>query len=147
MPRSPSVRPDTTHVYTHEKVNRQIRESLGLPPKPETQPTVPVEGHVCDFPLWSYSRRRSSVTRLHIDYDDDSFVTLKAPEGMPSPSFPGYLDVLLFFGQRDLFEQEYIEMSVYRILGAVPLSRETGSSPWEEGRDTKVVLRDSRYGL
>ena len=32
-------------------------------------------------------------------------------------------------------------------VGAVPLSRETGFSPWEEGRDTKVVLRDSRYGL
>jgi hypothetical protein len=32
-------------------------------------------------------------------------------------------------------------------FGAVPLSRETGFSPWEEGRDTKVVLRDSRYGL
>jgi len=32
-------------------------------------------------------------------------------------------------------------------LGAVPLSRETGSSPWVEGRDTKGVLRDSRYGL
>jgi hypothetical protein len=32
-------------------------------------------------------------------------------------------------------------------IGAVPLSRETGFSPWEEGRDTKVVLRDSRYGL
>ena len=31
--------------------------------------------------------------------------------------------------------------------GTVPLSRETGFSPWEEGRDTKVVLRDSRYGL
>ena len=33
------------------------------------------------------------------------------------------------------------------IMGAVPLSRETGSSPWEEGRDTKGVLRDSRYDL
>ena len=32
-------------------------------------------------------------------------------------------------------------------MGAVPLSRETGFSPWEEGRDTKGVLRDSRYGL
>ena len=31
--------------------------------------------------------------------------------------------------------------------GAVPLSRETGFSPWEVGRDTTGVLRDSRYGL
>ena len=35
----------------------------------------------------------------------------------------------------------------HKTEGAVPLSRETGFSPWEEGRDTKVVLRDSRYGL
>jgi hypothetical protein len=33
------------------------------------------------------------------------------------------------------------------ILGAVPLSRETDFSLWEEGRDTIVVLLDSRYGL
>ena len=32
-------------------------------------------------------------------------------------------------------------------LGAVPLSRETGFSPWEVGRDTQGVLRDSRDGL
>ena len=38
-------------------------------------------------------------------------------------------------------------LSPASIYGAVPLSRETGFSPWEEGRDTKVVLRDSRYGL
>jgi hypothetical protein len=34
-----------------------------------------------------------------------------------------------------------------RIIGAVPLSRETGFSPWEEGHDTKVALLDPRYGL
>ena len=33
------------------------------------------------------------------------------------------------------------------LVSGQPLSRETGFSPWEEGRDTKVVLRDSRYGL
>jgi len=110
------------------EINKQIRESLGLPAKQESHPTVPVEGHICDFPLWSYNRRRSSVTRLHIDYDDDSFVTIKAPEGMPSPSFPGYLDVLFFFGQRDLFEQEYIGMSVYRILQTLGMSPTDGRS-------------------
>ncbi len=67
-----------------QEIKKQIRASLGLPQKPESHPTVPIEGHICDFPLWSYSRRRSSVTRLHIDYDDNSFVTIKAPEGMPS---------------------------------------------------------------
>jgi hypothetical protein len=120
---------------TGQEVNKLIRESLGLPQKPETHPTVPVEGHVCDIPLWSYSKRRSSVTRLHIDYDDGSFVTLKAPEGIPSPNFPGYLDTLLFFGQRDLFEQEYIEMSVYRILQTL------GMDP-TDGRNYEYFRRD-----
>jgi hypothetical protein len=55
-------------------------------------------------------------------------VTLKAPEGMPSPSFPGYLDALLFFGQRDLFEQEYIEMSVYRILHILGMDPTNGQN-------------------
>ena len=50
-------------------VQRQIRESLGLPPVLEVQPTVPVEGHVCEFPLWSYSKKRAGLTRLHIAYD------------------------------------------------------------------------------
>jgi hypothetical protein len=36
---------------------------------------------------------------------------------------------------------------VITIYGTVPLSRETGFSPQEEGRDTKVVLLDPRYGL
>jgi hypothetical protein len=35
----------------------------------------------------------------------------------------------------------------HKDLGAVPLSRETGFSPWEEGRDTTVVLLDPKYGL
>jgi hypothetical protein len=144
MPRPSSVRTATSHVYpdtvthqrdaslappqmpTSEDINKQIRASLGLPPKPEKHPTVPVEGHVCDFPLWSYSKKRSSVTQLHIDYEDGSFVTLKSPEGMPSPSWPGYLDVVLFFGQRDLFEQGYIEMSVYRMFQTLGIEPSDG---------------------
>ena len=57
---SPVV-PETTRA-----VRRQIRESLGLAPLPEVQPTVPVEGHVCDFPLWSYSKKRSGETGLGV---------------------------------------------------------------------------------
>ena len=97
-------------------IREQIRESLGLPAKPEVHPTVPVEGHVCEFPLWSFSKRRSSVTRLRIDYEDRSFFLLEAPKGMPSISYPGYLDVLLYFGQHDLFTQNYVELSAYRVL-------------------------------
>jgi len=136
---TPRVHPDTVNghydasltppqMLTSEDINKQIRESLGLPPKLESQPTVPVEGHVCEFPLWSYSRKRSSVTRLHIDYDDGSFMTLVAPLGMPSPSFPGYLDGILFYGQRDLFLREYVEISIYQILKTLDIDAKNGGA-------------------
>ena len=57
------------------EIRRQIRASLGLPPVPEVQETVPVEGHVCEFPLWAFSKQRSTITELHIPYDDGSFLT------------------------------------------------------------------------
>jgi hypothetical protein len=105
-------------------VQRLIRESLGLPSKPESQPTLPQEGHVCDMPMWSYSKSR--IPRLHIDYEDGSFFTLTAPEGIPGPSFPGYLDCILFYGQGDLFSQEHKEISVYRILRALDIAPDNG---------------------
>jgi hypothetical protein len=49
---------------TTQEVKAAIRESLGLPAKPEHVPTVPQEGHVCDFPIWSYSKHRAQVTRF-----------------------------------------------------------------------------------
>jgi hypothetical protein len=69
---------------TSSEVSRLIRESLGIPTKPETQPTMPQEGHVCDFPIWSYSKQRSTLTTLRISYEDGSFFQLEAPKGMPS---------------------------------------------------------------
>src|SRR5262245_49349228 len=39
---------------TGQEVNAAIRDSLGLPPKPEPQPTFPQEGHVSEFPYWSF---------------------------------------------------------------------------------------------
>jgi hypothetical protein len=90
---------------TNWEVNAAVRESLGLPPKPEPQPTVPQEGHICDFPIWSYSKKRSTLTKLTITYEDGSFFQLEAPKGLPGVSSPGYLDILLYFGQRDLFRQ------------------------------------------
>jgi hypothetical protein len=49
--------------------------------------------------------------------------------------------------QKDLPHLTVRDLPLLSKQGAVPLSRETGFSPWEEGRDTKGVLRDSRYGL
>jgi hypothetical protein len=66
---------NTVAQATVADVQRQIRESLGLPPVPEAKPTMPVEGHVCEFPLWSFSKQRSAEKQLHIAYDDGSFLT------------------------------------------------------------------------
>jgi hypothetical protein len=106
---------------TSQEVDAAVRQSLGLPAKPESVPTVPQEGHVCEFPFWSFSKQRSSETKLHITYEDGSFLTIRAPEGMPSPGFPGYLDVILFYGQRDLFLQDHTSLSVYSILKALEM--------------------------
>src|SRR6266851_4464306 len=107
-------------------IRDEVRESLGLPPPPPAM--VPMEGHVCDFPLWSYSKKRTTVTELRIDYNDGSYFTLRAPEGMPSPSFPGYLDCLLFSGQRSLHTQEYVQMSVYEIFKTLKIDPKSGKN-------------------
>jgi hypothetical protein len=62
-------------MTTPHEIRQQIRQSLGLLPKPEPVPTVPQEGHAAEFPYWSFSKKRSSVTQLHIDYEDGSFRT------------------------------------------------------------------------
>jgi hypothetical protein len=55
-------------------------------------------------------------------------MTLVAPLGMPSPSFPGYLDVILFYGQRDLFLREYVEISIYQILKTLDIDAKNGGA-------------------
>ena len=45
-------------AQSRAEIQRQIRASLGLPLVPEVKETMPVEGHVCEFPLWSYSGPR-----------------------------------------------------------------------------------------
>ena len=44
---------------TSQEVNATIRQSLGLSVKPEPVPTVPQEGHVCDFPIWLSDSNRT----------------------------------------------------------------------------------------
>jgi hypothetical protein len=134
---------------TTQEVKAAIRQSLGLPAKPEPQPTFPQEGHVSEFPYWSFSKKRSSVTRLDITYDDNSFMTLLAPLGMPSPSFAGYLDAILFFGQRDLFLREYVEISVYKILKTLEIDPENGRAYAHFHRDMErafmAALKTDRF--
>jgi hypothetical protein len=113
---------------TRKEVNKQIRQSLGLPPKPEPVPTVPQEGHICDFPIWSYSKKRSTITKLVITYEDGSFFHLEAPKGLPGVTSPGYLDVLLYFGQRDLFWQNFVELSAYSVMKHLHIDPDHGSS-------------------
>src|SRR5712692_6708335 len=89
---------------TSQEVNAAIRESLGLPPKPEPQPTVPQEGHICDFPIWSYSKKRSTITKLTITYEDGTYFQLEAPKGLPGVSSPGYLErIRISFFENPLF--------------------------------------------
>jgi hypothetical protein len=131
--------PDDAHKPLIE-VQRQIRASLGLPPLPEATPTMPVEGHVCEFPLWAFSKQRSTLTELHIPYEDGSFLTIEAPKGMPSPRFPGYLDVILFYGQRDLFLQDHTAISVYRIFQELGMDPTNGMNYTYFRRDMNRVF-------
>jgi hypothetical protein len=108
-------------MQTSEEIKKQLRESLGLPPKPEVRPQLVVEGHVCDVPLWSFSKRRSLERGVYVFYPDGSFFKVDTPKGMPGPRFPGYLDVILFYGQRDLFTQDHTAISVYRIFQALEM--------------------------
>src|SRR2546430_5698904 len=128
----PCVYPDTVsgqrdasltlpQMHTSETIKKKSRESLGLPPKAEVHPTVPVEGHVCDVPLWSFSKRRSLERGVSVFYPDGSFFTVDTPKGMPGPRFPGYLDVIRFYGQRDLLTQDHTAISVYRIFQALEM--------------------------
>lgn len=110
------------------EVRKVIRESLGLPVKKETAPTLPQEGHICDFPIWSYSKYRSTITKLRIVYEDSSFFELEAPKGMPSPCFPGFLDCILFYGQKDLFIKEHTAISVYQIFKTLGMDAGNGGN-------------------
>ena len=134
---------------TSQEVNAAVRESLGLPPKPEPQPTVPQEGHICDFPIWSYSKKRSTLTKLTITYEDGSFFQLEAPKGLPGVSSPGYLDILLYFGQRDLFRQNYIEISAYSVMKHLHIDPEHGSSYQNFVRDMErnfaLMMKTDRF--
>lgn len=106
---------------TSKEAKALTRKSLGLPDKPEPVQTLPQEGHVCEFPLWAFSKKRATVKEINITYEDSSFLTIKAPEGMPGPRFPGYLDVILYNGQRDLFLQDHTSLSVYSILKSLQI--------------------------
>jgi hypothetical protein len=125
----PSIPNPNTNSNPRSEIVRQIRESLGLPPVPEGKPTIPVEGHVCEFPFWSFSKKLSTVKELHIHYDDGSSLMVDAPKGMPGPRFPGYLDVILFHGQHELFREGEIHtrISIYKIL------QELGMDPHHGG--------------
>jgi hypothetical protein len=133
-----------------QEVNKQIRESLGLPQKPEQATTIPAEIHtMCDFPYFSYSTKRAGVNVLRIDYEDGSYFALDAPKGMPGPAFPGYIDVLLYYGQRDLFMQDYVEMSAYAILQSLGIETNNGGSYQNFYRDMvkafAVIMETDRF--
>jgi hypothetical protein len=120
---------------TSQEAKAATRQSLGLPPLEESKPTIPVEGHVSEFPLWAFSKKRSTIKELHISYEDGSFFHLDSPKGMPGINSPGYLDVILFYGQRDLFTQDFVEMSAYSIMRHLTIDP-------TDGRSYQHFLRD-----
>ena len=86
-----------------QEVRRQIQASLGLPPVGEETSQIAMEGYVCDFPLWLYSTRQSAWRELLSRYGEGTYARIEALKGVPSMSAPGYLDVLLFYGDQGLF--------------------------------------------
>ncbi len=68
---------------------------------------------------------------------------------MPSPRFPGYLDVILFYGQRDLFRQDHTSISVYRIFQELGMDPTNGRNYAHFRRDMdrafSVVLITDRF--
>jgi hypothetical protein len=37
-----------------------------------------MEAHLCEYPIWAYSKQSKTVTKLRIDYEDDSFAAIPA---------------------------------------------------------------------
>jgi hypothetical protein len=138
-----------TPPQTAAEVDRQIRESLGLPALEPPKPTVPIEAHLCEYPIWAYSKQSRTVTELRIDYEDGSFVEIDAPKGFPSVTSPGYLDVLLAYGQRDLFRESYVEMPVYSILKRLEQDPQSGGNYERFVRDMerhfKLSIKTDRF--
>jgi hypothetical protein len=136
-------------IHTSAETKKQVRESLRLPPKPEVKPTLLVEGHVCDVPLWSFSKQRSRERGVYVFYPDGSFFMVDTPKGMPGPRFPGYLDVILFYGQQDLFLHDHTAISVYRILQTLEMDPHHSGNYAHFRRDMErafsTVLKTDRF--
>jgi hypothetical protein len=100
-------------------------------------------------PIWSYSKKRSTITKLRINYEDGSFFQLEAPKGLPGINSPGYLDVLLYFGQRDLFTQNFVEMSAYSVMKHLQIDPDHGSSYQNFVRDLErnfsLMMKTDRF--
>jgi hypothetical protein len=59
---------------------------------------------------------------------------------MPGPNFSGYLDVILFYGQRDLFLQDHTSISVYRIFQELGIDPASGMNYAHFRRDMDRVF-------
>lgn len=70
-------------------------------------------------------------------------------EFVPGVSSPGYLDILLYFGQRDLFRQNFIELSAYSVMKHLQIDPEHGSSYQNFVRDMErnfaLMIKTDRF--
>ena len=115
-----------SNITTLEEEIKKIEKKAEEEEKKKGPTTFPIEGNVCDIPFWSYSNKRCKEKELHIKYKDGTYTTIKAPLGFLSPKFPGFLDVMLMHCQRDLFNVNYAQISVYKILQELGLNTEGG---------------------
>ena len=106
---------------------RQIRESLGLSVQEETRPTVPMEAHLCEYPIWAYRKQSTAITSLHIGYEDGSFVEIDAPKGSLVSRHQGTWMCCCTMGNGICFES-YVEMSAYSILKHLGLDPRVGGN-------------------
>jgi hypothetical protein len=134
-------------VSSRQEITRHMRESLGRAPQPAPSPTFPMEGHLCDFPLRSSARIRATVTSLHVAYDDGTFLSIRAPEGMLGPHFSGSRDGLLCCGARHLTLDDHVALSMYTILKTLGLLSAPSRTPArrrDQGGTCERALLDRR---
>ncbi len=106
-----------------------------VPVRSQIESTLIMEGNTCEFPLWQYSKYKSNLKHVRIDYSDGSYVEIDTPNGYPGINFPGYIDVLMAEGQDLLYKQSFVEMSVYDIF------KKLGKDP-HNGGNYKIFRKD-----
>lgn len=86
---------------------------------------------------------------MHVGYDDGTFLTIRAPEGIPGPRFPGSRDVLLCCGSRHLVLDDHVELSMYTILKTLGFDPGSGRNlqhlRWDMDRAFSLSIKTNQF--